>query len=102
MIASPGLLDMKKVLLNNPTKETLVEIVNNAQFPNLLIKSMVFLAINQMKSEEVIRFSKVAVAAIQYIEKGDTEGLNNLCLKTGIPAPIISIINSYAANYTQQ
>lgn len=102
MTNSPGLTDIKQILLTNPSKEMLTEIINNAQITNPLIKSMVFMAISTMKQEELARFAKIAVAAIQYVEAGNVEGLNNLCKRTGIPEPIISVITGYAANYIKQ
>lgn len=90
---------LREVLTNQPSKELLVEIVNNAQFPNPVIKMMLFTAMQTMKQEDVIKFSKIAVVAIQYIETGNMEGLKELCARTGIPAPIAAIINGYASNY---
>lgn len=96
------LAELKTLLLDNPQKETLIEIISNAQFPNPVIKSMVFMALQAMKPEDVTRFSKVAVAAIQYAQAGDKDGLENLCKRTGIPAPIVSIITGYVSNQPQQ
>lgn len=94
-----NLSELRKVLLNNPSKELLVEVIGSSNVPPAL-KATVFLGLQTMKPEQIAKFSKVAAIALQYVEQGNIDGLTDLCKRTGIPDPIITVIKSYASNIT--
>lgn len=91
--------ELRVTLLENTSKDFLIEILNNANLANP-VRALAFMAVQTASEKDVIKFSRVAAIALQYIEQKDTPGLERLIISQGIPQPLVNLIMSYVANIT--
>lgn len=80
----------------------MIELASEAGISNPVIKAVVFVGLQKMTQEDVIKLSNLALVALQYIEKGETDKLSALIQRAGVPASFAQIINQYASNIVKQ
>lgn len=95
------LAEVKITLQENPSREFLIEVMSNGVNLSPIVRAMAFAWVSGMSEKDVIRISKIAVRAIEYIEHEDFEGLQMFMDAMGVPGKFIEIVAKYVQHYTQ-
>lgn len=94
-----NLSDVKAQLENNPSRELVIEILNQGDNFSPLIRATAYMWVQSLSEEQFMGLSKLAVKAIEYLENRDFLGLEKFLESAGVPAPFLTVIKSYAGHF---